>query len=301
VERFGPLPDLDSLRCFVEGARFLNFRAASRAVGLSPAALGQRIRQLEEQLGVVLFNRTTRRVELTEAGLALLQPARRALEAAARCAAAARGELGPTPQDLLVGTRHELGLSWLLPMLPMLEDAYPQITFHLYFGSGGDLEARVRTQEIDCAISSRRLNDPGIEGIRIHEERYVLTAAPALLEERPLDEPGDAGRHVVVDVNRDLPLMHYYTDAPGAEPLAFASLRTMGTISAIREVVGAGGGVAVLPEYLIRDDLQSGTLVAVLPHVELVPDHFRLIHRRDDPRVALLREVAARMATEPLR
>jgi len=62
-----------------------------------------------------------------------------------------------------------------------------------------------------------------------------------------------------------------------------------------------GGGVAVLPEYLIREDLQCGTLVAVLPQVELVPDHFRLIHRRDDPRVALLREVAARMAAEPLR
>ena len=290
MERFGPLPDLDSLRCFVEGARFLNFRAASRAVGLSPAALGQRIRQLEEQLGVALFNRTTRRVELTEAGMALLQPARRALEAAAHCAAAARGELGPAPQDLLVGTRHELGLSWLLPMLPTLKEVYPQVTIHLYFGSGSDLEARVRTQEIDCAISSRRLNDPGLEGIRIHEERYVLVAAPALLDELPFN-----------DVNRDLPLMHYYSDAPEAEPLAFRSVRTMGTISAIREVVLGGHGVAVLPEYLIRGDLESGELQTILPQVALLPDHFRLIHRRDDPRSALLRDVAATMATQPLR
>jgi len=301
VERFGPLPDLDSLRCFVEGARFLNFRAAARAVGLSPAALGQRIRQLEEQLEVSLFNRTTRKVELTEAGLSLLQPARRALEAAAHCAAAARGELGPAPQDLLVGTRHELGLSWLLPMLPMLKEVYPQVTIHLYFGSGGDLEARVRTQEIDCAISSRRLNDPGIEGVRIHEERYVLVAAPSLLETLPLDEPAHAAQHVIIDVNRDLPLMHYYTDAPGAVPLAFRSVRTMGTISAIREVVVGGHGVAVLPEYLIRADLESSVLQTVFPEVALVPDHFRLIHRRDDPRSVLLRDVAATMATQPLR
>ena len=83
------MPDLDSLRCFVEAARYLNFRAASRAVGLSPAALGQRIRALEEQLDVSLFNRTTRKVELTEAGLAMLQPAQRPLEAAQHCAAAA--------------------------------------------------------------------------------------------------------------------------------------------------------------------------------------------------------------------
>jgi DNA-binding transcriptional LysR family regulator len=295
------MPDLDSLRCFVEGARYLNFRAASRAVGLSPAALGQRIRALEEQLDVTLFNRTTRKVELTEAGLAMLQPARRALEAAQHCAAAARGKLGPAPQDLLVGTRHELGLSWLLPMFPVLEEQLPQVTFHLYFGSGTDLEARVRTQEIDCAISSRRISDPSLEGIRIHEETYVLVAAPSLLAERPLSDPADAAAHVVVDVNRDLPLMHYYRDAPAAAPLAFRSLRTMGTISAIREVVVAGQGVAVLPEYLIRSDLEAGRLAELLPQTQLLTDHFRLVHRRDDPRAVLLRDVTRIMSTQPLR
>ena len=295
------MPDLDSLRCFVEGARYLNFRAASRAVGLSPAALGQRIRALEMQLDVTLFNRTTRKVELTEAGMAMLQPAQRALEAAQHCAAAARGQLGPAPQDLLVGTRHELGLSWLLPMFPVLEDKLPQVTFHLYFGSGSDLEARVRTQEIDCAITSRRISDPGLEGIRIHEETYVLVAAPALLAARPLRDPGDAAGHVVVDVNRDMPLMHYYRDAPASVPLAFESLRTMGTISAIREVVVAGQGVAVLPEYLIRGDLELGRLRPVLVQTDLLSDHFRLLHRRDDSRTVLLRDVAAIMATQPLK
>jgi len=294
------MPDLESLRCFVEGARYLNFRAASRAVGLSPAALGQRIRALEEQLDVTLFNRTTRKVELTEAGMAMLQPARRALEAAQHCAAAARGELGPAPQDLLVGTRHELGLSWLLPMFPVLEQRLPQVTFHLYFGSGTDLEARVRTQEIDCAISSRRISDPGLEGIRIHEETYVLVAAPSLLAEHRLSAAEDAAAHVVVDVNRDLPLMHYYRDAPGAVPLPFRSLRTMGTVSAIREVVVAGQGVAVLPEYLIRADLDAGRLQPVLPQIELLSDYFRLVHRRDDPRAVLLRDVVSIMSSQPL-
>ena len=295
------MPDPESLRCFIEAARFLNFRAAARAVGLSPAALGQRIRALEEQLGVLLFNRTTRKVELTEAGAAMLVPARAALEAVSRCTDAARGELGPAPQDLLVGTRHELGLSWLLPMLPALEESLPQVTFHLYFGSGADLEARVRTQEIDCAISSRRLSDPGIEGLRVHVESYCLVGAAGLLQDRPLIEPRQAADHVVVDVNRDLPLMHYFRDAPDAPSLAFGRLRTMGTISAIREVVLAGDGLAVLPEYLIRDDLQAGRLKRVLSEVALLSDFFRLIHRRDDPRRRLFKEIAELMAHHPLR
>src|SRR6185503_17822397 len=115
-----PLPALDSLRCFAEAARLLNFRAAARAVALTPAALGQRIQQLEAQLGRPLFHRTTRRVTLTEAGLALLPHAQTALAAADACLRAGRGETGPPPQELVLGTRHELGMSWIVPMLPLL-------------------------------------------------------------------------------------------------------------------------------------------------------------------------------------
>src|SRR3990172_2802761 len=94
------LPPLDALRCFGEAARLLNFRAAARSVALTPAALGQRIRQLEEQLGAQLFPRTPRSVVLTEAGLALVPYAQRALAAAADCVRAGRGEVGPAPLEL---------------------------------------------------------------------------------------------------------------------------------------------------------------------------------------------------------
>ena len=70
---------------FVEAARALNFRAAARAVNLTPAALGQRIKPLEEMMETQLFRRTTRSVMLTEAGLALVPYAKRALQAAADC------------------------------------------------------------------------------------------------------------------------------------------------------------------------------------------------------------------------
>src|SRR5687767_2004537 len=111
------LPSLENLRCFDAAARLLRFRAAAKTVALTPAAFGQRIRQLEDELGVPLFERTTRRVRLTSAGLALLPHARACLDAAASCARAARGELGPPPAEIVMGTRHELGVSWLTPLL----------------------------------------------------------------------------------------------------------------------------------------------------------------------------------------
>src|SRR5687767_288369 len=106
------LPDIESLRCFVEAAHTLNFRAAARTLGLTPAAFGQRIRRLEEELGGSLSERTTRRVVPTPSGMALLPVAERTLTEAGECVRAARGLAGPVPVDLVLGTRHELGVSW---------------------------------------------------------------------------------------------------------------------------------------------------------------------------------------------
>lgn len=296
------LPDLESLRCFLEAARLLNFRAASRIVGLTPAALGQRIRKLEDEFGVDLFTRTTRRVELTEAGLALLPVAEEAIDAASRCVLAARGELGPAPVDIVIGTRHELGMSWLVPMLPMLREAHPHVTFHVYVGSGPDLEDRVRTRQLNCAVSSRRIHDPSVDFIRLHEEAYVLVGAPGLLAQTPFLTPSDASRHVLIDTSADVPLFRYWRDAPGGiDSLSFAGLIRMGTLDAIRALVERGEGVAVLPEYAVRPHLDAGTLQVILPHIQPVSDHFRLLFREDDPLRVLYASLGELMRNQPLR
>lgn len=296
------LPDLESLRCFVEAARTLNFRLAARAVALTPAALGQRIRKLEDDLGAPLFHRTTRRVELTEAGLALLPRATAALEAAQDCVRAARGDLPPLPVDLVVGTRHELGLSWLVPLLPTLRAAHPGVTFHLYFGSGPDLELRVRTREIDCAMSSRRLTDPALDFVRLHREDYAFVASPALLAREPFDRAEHAGRHTLVDTSREMPLFRYWRDAPGGiDSMTFARVIEMGTISAIEALILEGEGVGVLPEYLVRDRLARGELVRLMSDVEPLHDWFRLIFRADDPRRSLFVSLADTLLSAPLR
>jgi DNA-binding transcriptional LysR family regulator len=295
------LPDLESLRCFLEAARLLNFRAASRVVGLTPAALGQRIRKLEEQLDIRLFDRTTRKVVLTEAGLALVPEARRTIAAAHDCVQAARGDLGPAPMDIVLGTRHELGLSWIVPMLPVLEAKHPGLTFHLYFGSGRDLELQVRTRRVDIAVSSRRLNDPELDFAKLHSEGYLLVATPQALSAKPVHAVEDLEAHLLIALSDEMPLFRYWRDAPGArDDLKFTGLRRMGTIAAIRSRVLDGTGVAVLPEYLVRPDLAARRLVTVLPAIKPLQDTFRLIFRSDEPRVPLYRSVAASMRDIPL-
>jgi LysR family glycine cleavage system transcriptional activator len=295
------LPSIDNLRCFVAVAQTLNFRAAAKRVSLTPAALGQRIKQLEDQLNAPLFNRTTRSVELTAAGIALLPVAQKTLASAAECARAVRGDIARVPVELIVGSRHELGLSWILPQLDALAEALPHLTLHMYFGSGEDLLLRLRTREIDCAVTSTRLNDARLDAIKLHREEYVFVGSKRLLKRTPFTRAEHAERHTLIDIRNDLPLFRYWRDAPGAgDHLRFQRTLYFGTISAIEQLVLHDKGVAVLPKYLVRGALARGALRVILPAVEPLSDHFRLVFRGDDERRPLYEAIAAAMTRAPL-
>lgn len=291
------LPSVDNLRCFLAAARHLNFRRAAADVALTPAAFGQRIRQLEDQLDDRLFDRTTRSVALTDAGHALLPAARDAVAAAARCVDAVRGE-DVTHPDVVIGTRFELGLSWLTPAVADLHQTHPTWRIELYFGSGPDIIQQLLSGAIDAIITSAPLARTDLEHEVLHPEHYRLVGAPSLIAERPLDHPSHAAAHVLLDVDPTLPLARYLTSV--APPMPFADMRTCGTGGAVRQLTLAGVGVAVLPEYMIRDDLAAGTLVHLLPDIEPLSDTFRLIWRATPGDRRALHELARVLRDRPL-
>lgn len=291
--------DLESLRCFEEAARHLNFRRAAQSVHLSATAFGERIRRLEEALECVLFERSTRQVVLTAAGHRLLPQARRCLEEADRCRAVVSASQGPLPYALTIGTRFELGLSWLLPALDRLRENRPERTIHLSFGQGEDLFARAGHGQIDALVSSARFASSALAYAPIHEETYAFVCASARLAERPFTRPAHAKDHVLLDLDPALPLFRYLLDASG-EMFEFGGREYLGTIAAVRARALAGAGVAVLPTYFVEPHLQSQQLKRVLPKISLTRDFFRLIWRTDHPRTSELLELAEELRAIPL-
>ena len=274
------LPDLESLRCFEAAATHLNFRVAAKTVALSPAAFGDRIKRLEDQLAAPLFVRTTRRVALTAAG----------------------HDRGPIPYELTVGTRFELGLSRITPALQPLAALRPERTLHLVFGDSDDLVARVRNGLLDCAVTSARLTVAGLSYEVLHEEDYVFVGSAALLARTPLSRAAHATAHVLLDTAADLPLFRYFLDARGrGEAWTFGRIEYLGTIGAIRLRMLQRAGVAVLPRYFVAGDLASGKLVEILPRVRLQRDAFRLVWRSGHAHEQALRLLAADLAKRPLR
>ena len=296
-----PLPDLDSLRCFLAAARLLNFREAARQVALSPAAFSDRIKRLEETLNARLFERTTRRVALTAAGVRLQAQAKQAIDAAAGCHAVVQHADQPVPFSLTIGTRFELGLSWLLPALDALTEARPERTLHLSFGVGPTLLTQLRRGEVDAVVTSTRLTLGHLDYALLHPEAYVFCAAPALLAKTPINTPEDARQHQLIDAHPDLPLFRYFLDAQPADAAwGFAERHLLGTIAAIRARLIAGHGVGVLPAYFVEPDLVAGRLVRVMPGAPTHADQFRLIWRQDHPLGDELRALAETLRARPL-
>ena len=201
--------------------------------------------------------------------------------------------------ELTLGTRQELGMSWVMPRRAAVLRARPWLQLHLHFGSGPELLLRIRTLEVDCAITSTPLTDPKLAAIELHREDYVFVGAKKLLASRPLARDRDASSHTLLDASPDLPLFRYWRSAAG-DRLHFARSSWLGSIAAIRRQVLEGEGVAVLPEYYVRNDLAARRLVRILPKVKAMHDHFRLVFRATDPRRAVFESLAADLLRAPL-
>lgn len=289
--------DLDSLRCFTAAAETLNFRHASKRVALSPGAFSERLRRLEEELEVRLFERTTRRAQLTDAGRRLLPHAHQLIRDADRCGEIARDVGSVVPYELTLGTRFELGLSWLVPSLTELSRARPERTLHVTMGDATDLLGRATRGEIDAVITSSRLTSGQVSYATLHLEQYVFVGT-----DQEIRAPRDAEGLTLVDISSELPLFRYLLDAlPEGGPWPFARQLHMGGIAAIRHRVLEGVGVAVLPRYFIQDDLTAGRLRALLPDVPLREDAFRLVWRARHPLEIELVQLADELRGIPLR
>jgi DNA-binding transcriptional LysR family regulator len=288
-------PDLESLACVDALARTLRFHVAARSCALSPAAFSKRVQQAEEQLGVSLFQRTTRSVQLTDRGAVLLPRIRQILADAEGLTSTA----DVAAVDVVIGTRHELGMSWLLPARKALKQALPHVTTHLRFGSTEELEQSVQLLRTDAIVISRAPATRRLVAIDLHHEAYDLVASPRLLARVPLRRADDAAGHVLVDADDALPLFSYFR-ASGV-PLQFGRTLTLGAIEAILAAVLDGEGVAVLPRYFVKEHVRRRRLRRLLPRAVLGADYFRMIFRADDPRRALLARIAAVLASLPLR
>ena len=198
--------DLRLLRYFVAVAEELHFTRAAARLHIAQQPLSAAIRRFEADLGVELFHRTTRKVELTHAGRALLEPARAALHAADDALAAARAAGRQLAGDLSFGLSSGARYG-LEPLFATLAERHPALYLHVRQDSAAPLIADLRQRRLDIAVTFGARIPADLEHERLKNEPVVLAVAA----EHPL-----ADRQTVA--LGDLRDETFALDVPGANP-----------------------------------------------------------------------------------
>ena len=259
--------DVDALRIFLDIARTGSFAAAARERGLEPSSLSRAIAGLERSLGFRLLQRSTRRVALSEAGALYLARVQTALDDLETGAEEARAlSVGPTGV-LRVTASVTFGVTLLAPLVPELRAAMPHVGLDLEFTDENlDLVANRIDLAIRLAPSYRR----DVVGVKAFDVRYCVCAATAYLALAPrIEAPADLSAHRCVLFS--LPQFRsrwLFRDRAGAlTEVAIGGDIVISTPLVVREAARRGLGPALLPHWLIADELRTGALV------DLFPDH----------------------------
>ena len=292
------LPPLSALRAFVVTARHLSFTAAGPELCVTPAAVGQQIRQLEAHLGRALFVRKGRQLELTAAGSEILPVLASAFE---QMVEAVAHLLDNDQSPLSISVAPSFASKWLIPRLDRFRSAYADLDIKI------DASAELTdfaTGETDCAI---RFGSGAYENLiveKLFAEAVFPVASPALLAGRhPLRRPDDLRHHVLLhddsaEDDSGCPDWSGWLRAAGLS-LAAPGIR-FNRSALVLEAAIAGQGVALAKARLAGDDLRGGRLVRPFGEAQALNLSYFLVaphHKLRLPRVRAFRDWLVREAS----
>ena len=264
-----PRPDapLPHLATFAKAAELGSFTGAAQALGLTQAAVSQRIHALEQALGVPLFQRRGGRVLPTEAGRVLYQYAQRILDLHQEARREVAGHQTPVGGELRLAASSIPGEHLLPALVSQLGKTYPHIRVHASVSDSMAVIRQVERGEVSLGMVGRKTDSPHLEFRHLASDRMMLVVPPGHAWSRRkrvtvrqlcgppliLREAGSGLRHCF---EKSLELA-------GLAPADLRIVLELGSNEAIKEAVRQGVGLAILSVYAVRKELQAGMLHAV--------------------------------------
>jgi len=263
------LDRITSIQVFLAVARHGSFTEGAADLGMSRAMVSKHIKALETQLGVRLFNRNTRSINLTEEGLAYRDRVSPVLEALEDIETNIGDMSGKASGTLAIAAPTSFGLFHLSPVLASYMTRYPDVKVQLMLT---DREVNLIDEGFDAAIQIRELDDSSLIARLLSDVEMVVCAAPRYLaangEPR---QPDDLAAHNCLVFSEIVHRDHGTWSFGGrAQPLA---VRVEGDLvsnlgDALRIAAVAGRGIVRLPSYIVDEDIAAGRLQAILTDFE---------------------------------
>lgn len=280
------MDDLNDMLVFAEVARAGSLTAAGTVLGMPKTTVSRRLAKLEQRLGTRLLDKSTRRLELTEVGVAYLArclPILEDVEAARDFAS----QLAERPRGLLrISAPPDFSEHWLAGPLAGFSLRYPEVTLEF------DLSARhvdLIGERIDIAIRAGTLVDSTLIARQLGTMTRSLYASTAYIERAGLPRtPADLEKHqfILLRGARKIHNQEILTKGRQQQAIRFSGRVEANSMSMIREMTAAGGGISVLPDAMMGAETRHGHLHRILPDWELssTPVHLVMPSRRFVPR-----------------
>ncbi|KAA0571427.1 LysR family transcriptional regulator [Azospirillum sp. Sh1] len=258
------LPDFEGLAMFAKVAEERSFAGAARAMGVSVATVSRAVSRLEERLGARLFNRTSRRLALTDFGHSLAERATRLYDEAEAAENAVR-EMSSRPRGLIrFAVPMSFGLRWVAPLLPDFFRLYPEISIDLHLS---DATVDLVGDGFDAALRIAVLPDSSLVARRLCGVSPVVLAAPSYLARHgePRHPRELNGHHCLGYAYRRRQDIWHFTNSAGEEESVTPSgpLRVTNA-DALVPMLMEGLAIAELPEFMAAEHLATGRLTAIL-------------------------------------
>ncbi len=256
---------LKGISVFVMAVEAGNFSLAAERLHLSRSAVGKTISQLEQRLGVRLFQRTTRSLTLTDDGALFYEHCQRAMEEIQAAETLLESGKQSVRGRLRVSMPVLYGRMCIAPLLTEFAILHPDLKLELLFS---DRVSDLVEDGLDLVIRNGKLPDSsGLVARRIGSHRMMICASPAYLERH--GEPqtlDDLTQHEVFNyINAGVPHRWLIPDDDGkTREFVPESRLLMDELQAISDSAVSGFGIALLPCWLIEEDLQKGKLVRIL-------------------------------------
>lgn len=266
--------ELSVLQLFVDVMRHGSFAAAAREHDIDPSSVSRAISGLEDELGLRLFQRTTRKLSPTESGVLYCQriePLVREMQEATEFTA---DQTGTAQGTLRVSTTVSFGSTWIAPQLDKLQSQYPKLTVELLMN---DAVVDLVTDRIDLAIRLARPTDSTLIAQRLMKTSYRVCASPHYLKGAPaLCHPEQLSAHpcLLFPLSGYRNRWRFQREGEALREIPISGKTLISSATALRDCAIKGMGVSLLPGWLIDTEIEKGSLIDLFPDYQVTATDF---------------------------
>lgn len=295
---------LGLIRVFARVVESGSFTAVAREQNSTQPTISRQIAQLEDHLGCLLFQRSTRSLALTDDGRLFYEQGLAALEAAEAAERSVGRRRGKPSGRLRLACAVVMGRLHVVPRLARFLQRYPEVEVELSMNDGF---TDMVEEGIDLALRVGELTDPGLIARRIGLTRRVVVAAPSYLERHGApEEPADLAAHACVIYSRLATGASWpFLTAAGPVSVPVRGRFTANNTEGVRAAVLAGLGIGAVPIWHFADgEIEAGRVQVLLQDYELAPQPIHAVYpsrRHLAPKVrAMIEFLAAEFELDPL-